>query len=533
MGFPLTRDDFPEHITPVMGDKLPELKQKLAGGAANSLNARENYVRLSSQIAFLTGHEFARDRQGRSYTRQEWEDVMHKCLSHLNDELMLGLDDAAVEAMTLCYTVLTEATRFGGDPVIGRRNGESTGVHSLHTMLQAQYIYQKALEENPPLSDDADFFRNFQMTCLMLAVHDLGELLGEAGSLAAAADAGNLAVKDKAAFERSVFDFAVRLAVQTVTDKKPKNEFYDRIDAVKSVMKVQNQGAFKTDEQLTAELAELMQSEIKLNNAGRGLFDFLKNAWEWIEEPGHSKYPFLGYLASACERIQGTRHLNRQLAESPGSPLKSDDGSIQIVRTSTLSPGYRIIANAQYVEGKLSSICESADKGLLRERALAEQAAARIYDTQMGLFRNMPQAFFRDPAYAKQETRLHNDGTPYTLEEVAKRKDEIALAGRVAEVEAGAIGSILRRKGKLREDFNESVLLTGRIAVTKQQVLALYQRAIDTKYLPAMNIIDGKKRSEILIVDLPERLTGVRALTESEHKKTADSIVKKTGFTPA
>lgn len=517
MGFPLTRDDFPAHIAPVMADKLPELKRHFAGGGAHFYNARENYIRLSSQIAFLTGNEYARDRQGRHYTRQEWEDVMHKCLTHLNDELMLGLDDTALEVFTLCYTMLAEATRFGGDPIIVREHGESTGVHSLHTMLQAQYIYQSAQEENPELAGDIDFFRNFQMTCLMLSMHDFGEVLGEAGSLAMAADAGNWAVKDKAAFERSVFDFAVRLAVQVVTDKRPREEFYNRVDAVKRMMKIQNQGLNKTDAELAAELADNLNEKIHLSNSGETLFQFLKKTWEWVEEPEKSAYPFLGYLATNCERMQGTRHLVRHLAESPGSPVELEDGNIGLIKTVSLSPGYRITANAQYVEGKLGLMCAAMDPAIhTREYAIARQTVRRAYETQVDLFRYMPAAFFTGKAPIS-ETRLHNDGTPFTVPEVSSRKKEIRLAADIATMEAGMLTS----------SFNESSLAIGRTAVTMEQVVGLYRRAIETKYLPFMIEADGKKRGEILVIDRPRWLTNQPVPTPEKISVIEESVRQK------
>lgn len=509
MGFPLTRDDFPASIAPMTARELPEIKKKLGGSEFSPISARENYARLSGQIVFLTGHQYAHDRQGRAYTRQEWEDVMHKCLSHLNDELMLGLSKEALDVLTLCYTVLTETPRYGGDPVIGRKEGENTGVHSLHTMLQAQYIYQKALEENQWLADDVDFFRNFQLTCLLLSVHDLGELLGEAGSLAAVADKGTFAVKDKTEFERGVFNFAVRLAVQTVTDKRPTHEFYDRIDAVRSLMNVQNKGTEKTDEQLAAELARHMKENIRLNYNGEKLFGFLKQAWEWVEEPAHSKSPFLGHLAAVCERMQGTRHLNRQMADSPRSLVHGTDGRDHMIRVARLTDSQRILVNADYVEGKLGFLCDAVDKRSPCEKTLAEQTAKRVYETMKSYLISMPDAFFRAPV---KETRLHNDGTPFTPSEAEARQAEIKIAESVAQYEAG----------ELQKIFSDVCLVTGRTALTNQQASALYQRAIDRKYLPRVIDQGGKKTAEILIHALPDRLTGlIRMPKEDEERITA------------
>ncbi len=508
MAFPLTRDDFPVAITPVSARDLPELNKKLGRSETSPMSARENYARLSGQIVILAGHEHAHDRDGRPYTRQEWEDVMHKCLSHLNNELMLGLSKDALEVLTLCYTALTETPRYGGDPVIGRIEGESTGVHSLHTMLQAQYVYQKALEENPHLSDDVDFFRNFQMTCLLLSVHDLGEILGEAGSLAAVADKGTFAVKDKTEFERGVFNFAVRLAVQVITDKKPKSEFYDRIDAVKSLMSVQNMGTEKSDEDLAAELARHMQEKIKLNYNGEKLFGFLRQAWEWVEEPAHSKSPFLSHLAAVCERMQGTRHINRQMANSPRSLVHGSDGRDHLVRVARLTPSYRIRVNADYVEGRLGFLCDAANLKEPREKILAEQAAARVYETMKGFLVSMPDAFFRA---AIRETRLHNDGTAFTPQETQARQAEIKIAEAVARYEEGELKKILT---------GAFSLVTGRTALTNEQATALYQRAIDRKYLP--RVIDNK--GEILIRAMPVRLTSMPDLPEPDEKRIAAQI---------
>ncbi len=518
MKLPLKRDDFPQGIRAVTAADLPALNARLNPGRdGNSTDIR--YARLSGQLAFLTGHEYAHDREGRPYTRQEWEDVFHKCLSHLNDELLLGLDDEVINVLTLCYTVLQETVRYGDDPMIGSVQGENTAVHSLHTLPQALYVYQSALEEYPALARDADFFRNFQMTCLLMAVHDLGEMLGEAGSVSNAAEAGTFKVKDKTEYERMVFNFGVRLAIQTVTEKKDKKEFYKAVDAVKALTNVQNRGMIMSDEQMAHELASHLKDEISLRPRGEKLFSFLRSSWEWIEAPEKSPHPFLGYLATVCERIQGTRHLNRHV-KNTFSPVKKGSNVI-LMTTSSLIPSYRTMTDAEYEEGRLGHLCAAVDRGSLAELAVAEKAVARTYRTRIGFMINTAKAFFLDPSI--EETRLHKDGTPYTLEEAKKRTREIALAGRIARLEGGALRFYAQQQ--LAGSFNAKALYTGWTAMTSSQAVSMYERAIRTKYLPALiDRGDGRMVGEVLSRDRPAALTGAPDFPLQEKENVEHAV---------
>jgi hypothetical protein len=514
--------EFPDVIQPVTAANFPELWETFGINKARN-SAEIQYERLSAQIAFVTGHEHAVDEGGYPYSREEWKRYLHKCLNHLNKELRLGMAPQMIDVLTLCYTALQESPRYGGDPVIEARKGENTAVHSLHTFLQALRIYQKAIESKPELSQNIDFFRSFQSTCLMMAVHDLGEIFGEAGSLAQVANAGDFAVKDKSAYERMAFNFGVRLAVQTVIDKAgSEKEFFDKIDLIKAATNIQNQGVNKTDQQLVSEVSHLLTGEIPLSRRAAKLFGFLQDHWDWVEHPKASRNPFLGYLAATCERVQGTRHLNR-MVKGANSPVALEDGRIEMVPTHSLMPGYRMLINGDYTEGHLGFMAEAIEPESPHEDILARQSTAWVYEAMRDLIKAGPVAFFTDPSV--REYKLHDDGSAFSPPEVKKRLDEIDIARKLAMLE----GEEITRQSALQDAFSQSALPIGKMAMTREQTVALYQRAIDRFFLPG--IIDtatGKKRSETLIRDRPSALTdcaGAGNLTYSaKTMKTAAAL---------
>ncbi|HEY8190766.1 MAG TPA: hypothetical protein VIF12_08770, partial [Micavibrio sp.] len=332
--------DFPDEIKPVMPADLPALWKGfgLQDGAKD--DAKQLYIRHSVMIAAWTGHEHTINKNGKPFTREQWHDNIHRSLSYLNKELGLGLAAEAVDVLALCYTALQGSPRYRGDPIIRAEHGENTAVHSLHTVLQAFRVYRNALEKQPELRNNVDFFRSFQTTCLMMAVHDLGEMFGEAGSLAQVGAAGNFNAKDKTEYERIVFNYGVRLAIRTVIDEKIKpKEFFRRMDAIRGGLHIQNQGVSKSDEQMAREVRRLLKEDPQLSARGRKLFNFMKTNWECVEKPKASPFPFQGYLAGSCERVQGTRHLNRMLSLS--TAIHHSDEGMHPVVMNNLSPGYR------------------------------------------------------------------------------------------------------------------------------------------------------------------------------------------------
>lgn len=489
---------FPAGIHEIQESDVPRLLAALTDHGR--YDAETTYVRLSNALVAQTGYQNAVGRDGKPYTRAQWEDVLHKSLSYLNRELSLGMDREVLDVMALCYATLSGATRFGNESLISREAGENTAVHSLHTFLQAQIIYQKALEESPELKKDVQFFRNFQATCLMMAVHDFGEMLGEACSLAQAMHAGSLDYKDKSAYERAVFNTAVRCAVSTVTSGLPKEKFYEEIDRLRGGVNVADNGHLRSDEDLTSNLGVHAAEPYPLNDKGEELFNFLLAAWDAIEKPSSSPMPFVGNVAGTCERIQGSRHFNRHMPTSQCT-ITNPDGTTATVLMANLTPAVRMIANAEYTEGKLAALCASTDESILRETAVRDQALVRAYETQRDFFKNMSEAFFRLPIFT--ETRLPADGSPYDLQTANRRRDEIALARDVAEREFNHVLDSAAKTGGLTGEFNCHSVDTGYSAVKAAEAVELYQYAANTRFKPSMVRVNGRETGQILIRDLP------------------------------
>lgn len=503
--------DFPDVIRPVTAGQLGELYTAFGLNGGRAYSAEVRYERLSSRIAGWTGYEHTHDRHGRPFNRAEWHENVHRSLDYLNRELALGMDRQFVDVLSLCYLALQESPRYCGDAAIEPVRGENTAVHSIHTILQAFRVFQKTLEEKPELKKNLAFFQSFQMTCLMMAVHDLGEMLGEAGSLAQVANTGNWAVKDKSAYERAVFSHGVRLAISAVIDKTMSEaDFMRRIDTIRAGSNIQNQGLNKSDSDMVREVSAHMGDDVPLSARGRKLFGFMSHLWEMVEDPGHSDNPFLGYLAAVCERTQGTRHINR-MVETAKSPHLHEDGRLEMIPTHSLMNGKRMVTNALYTEGHLGPMCHAIDPASPFQKDIARQAVAWAYEAVAGFFSMGPEAFFTDARFP--ETAYHADGSPLAPEEVAMRRHEITVARTIAEAECKAI---LSGHGGGRDageglcgSFAAAACPIGRVAVLRQPVLEMYRRAIAQGYLPGMVEAGGKSRSEVLILDTPAALVGV------------------------
>lgn len=523
--------DFPDTITPVTAAKLPEIHEAFGLKDGRRYSAEIRYERMSSRIAGWTGHEHTEDRHGHPFSRAEWLESIHKSLSYLNTELVLGFDKQMIEVLTLCYGALQESPRYSGDAVIEAKKGENTAVHSLHTMLQAFRVYQKALDAKPELANNIDFFKSFQRTCLMMAVHDLGEMLGEAGSLAQVANTGNWGVKDKAAYERMVFNFGVRLAIKTVIDKQgTEADFFKKIDSIRMASNIQNQGASKSDQQMVTEVGAHLGDEIHLSARGRKLFQFIYNAWECVEEPQHSDNPYLGYLAAICERVQGTRHINRMLVTSK-SPHDLGNGQMGMIMTHKLSPGYRMFTNADYSEGHLGWLNHYTDPQSPYEKVLAQQAIAWSYETVRNFYAMGPEAFYIDPALQAKDLKLHDDGSAFTPDEVKIRLSQIETAKKIALLERGDISNQLQQPS-LCDTFSAAVIPFGAQAVLRDDIVRMYDKAIEQKFMPGIQnesgqpLLNGKgqPRGMILVRDRPAALV---EFSQDNIKSYAPKTIKQ------
>ncbi len=515
--------DFPDDITPAGRMDFRKLAQAFGIQSERPQSAEIVYERLSAQIAALTGHEFTTNRHGRAFSRAQWHENLHKSLSYINERLHLGLKRPVVDMLALCYTVLQESPRYRGEPVIEQHKGENTAVHSLHTPLQAFRIFQKALETQPLLGEDVDFFRSFQMICLTMLVHDLGEMFGEAGSLAQVVSAGSFDVKDKTAFERAVFTHGVRLAISCAIDGAiSEKDFFDRIDRIKGNLNVQNQGTKKSDEQMAGEVKAQTGEDVTLSRHGQNLFAFLLENWEGIENPDHSRHPFLYRLGAVCERVQGTRHLNRMITSCLNQVMK-DDGSTEDVLVHSLSVGRRLTVNAQYCEGHVGELSAETDENSEMEKTLRRFALEWVYQTSIDFFEKGPEAFFLK-TYFINETPRHEDGSPFSPREARQRQEEIKLARAVATYEAEQIA---KSSSRFQSEFSGAAgLPMGLVALRREDVVELYRRALATGYVPGIvedrDPKTGKiyKRGEILLLDRPAALTGLMFDREA-HKRDA------------
>lgn len=533
---------FPDVIKAFNPADIANYQKVFLSHTGEILDTKQAYDRHTSSIAMLTGHENAINRSGRPYNRSEWEEALGRSWRYLNQNLNLGFSDEMLEVVTLCYTALKSASRFGNDPAIEPVKGENTAVHSTHTLLQSFYVHAQALHEEPALANDPVFFQHFQMSCILLMVHDFGEQLGEPGSLADADHHKTMDAKDKYEFEKTVFDYTVRLAIKTVFERKDSKYFYDILDAVKDQVSIQNAAHSKSDESMTQELiaafenlpADLLgvfddepkhiktSKDIKLPERGQGLFNFLKKSWEWVETPDQSPLPFLGYFSGMCERIQGTRHINRHFLTAQ-SQVIDDQGRSSSIPTVRLMPSSRFVSNARYCESRAAFLCDAANPQNVLQKTLTDQVLTRNNTTIAELLENMPEAFFLDSSI--KELAFHTDGSAFSARETAQRQREIQLAYKIAEMEEKARCD---DADGLPQTFNKHSYALGgenRIAIKREHAVAFYREAIAQRYWPKLIIgTHGKKTPEILILSRPKELCG-DDIPLGENQKTTKATI--------
>ncbi|MDX1975371.1 MAG: hypothetical protein SFT92_06810 [Rickettsiales bacterium] len=399
----------------------------------------KEYTALTRKIVKLTGHEYIGTKDT-LISRPEREARYRKALELVNNQLQLGMDDKDLRIMTLAYVALSEVSRFGGEPLMdSERYGENTATHSIHTPLRMHKILRKALQRmNAKESEESQHLR--QMTGLCLLMHDLGEAIGEPGSLAQESTQKGFK-KDKPAIEAVVMDFILRLATHAVEADDPQ-AFYSRLDQIK--MKDMHQRAsVSSNEELLATVRDKLGEAPSISADGEARVELFSDLWNVVEHP--NKTPerfaaeptaFISLLASMNEHAQGTGHFvkfnHKDREYDPNSQ----------VRPTWLAQSVRVMKNASYTEGELGHLYAQAKTPL--EKAVAIEAKKEAYTKMIDVLRWGPGAVDRALQSAEENTEL-----PVTHPGRQEEMSQLLLRSMDQEAEPYAIRTIEDRDNLL------------------------------------------------------------------------------------
>lgn len=440
-------------------------------------NADQEYRDLTQQIVKLTGHEVI-NPEGALIPREQREENYRDAIVLLNKRLKLGMDEKDIEIMTLVYTALSEVPRFGGDIHMDPIKGENTGTHSIHTPIRAHKLIRKALEKlQLPESRESVVMR--QLTCLCLVPHDIGEAIGEPGSLAQEVDHAHVKFsKNKPEAEKLVLNAIMRMAAHAVERKEAHDDdayqkyFYAHLDRIKMPDISKHALVSSNEEFLTTVRDRLgIPPEITMDSEGR--ISTFSAFWNMIEEKDYvpNRFQgdttingkFIGWLASLSEHIQGTAHFIKF--------LQKEDDPTQKLFPAKLMQSARIVANMKYTEGELGMLFANAHTDF--EKALAIEAKKEVYRKCIDFLSHGPAAIDRNATNISEYKPNH-----------PKRPEEIkTLVDKSAEE-----GALQKQAG------NEQAI---RNIETKERLIAMYEWAREQdNFIPAAG--------QILITSPPE-----------------------------
>lgn len=429
----------------------------------------DEYWNLTYQLVALTGHEQAFEEAGGLKPRAEREANYRKAVGVVNRNLKLGFDETDVEILTLVYTALSEVTRFGGNEHIAPEKAENTGTHSIHTPLWANLIIRRALERlGQEENRESVVMRQLAGMCLL--PHDLGESLGEPGSLAQESKIAGFQ-KDKPAAEKLIANAILRLAAHAV-ERGDYRLFYQRLDEMK-IPDIETTAPAQSNEEFLAQVKEKLgvPPQIGVENEGRvaTFMDF----WVMQEHAGHvpARFQgetsihedFLSAFSSFSEHQQGEGHILVFLQ-------KQDEPERGLVSWSKVN-SFRQMKNLKYNEGEVGDLFAAAKTPL--EKAIAVEAKREAYAKSIEFLREGAAAVNREAAM-DSELPADNLGREAEIAELARRS---AAEGQMQQFTG--TGQAIRT------------------VETKERLIAMYEWARDNDdFIP--------KPGQILIYDPPE-----------------------------
>lgn len=444
----------------------------------------DEYWDLTRKLVYLTGHENWNLSGDAIAVYERRYGRFNVALETLNKYLKLNFDAKDIDLLTLVYVALSDSSRFGENEHIAEEFRENTASHSLHAPLHAHLLIRRALERlKSDETEESVTLRYVISRCLLM--HDLGEALGEPGSLAQESKNEDFA-KDKPIVEELV----ARRILQNAAAAHGTGDVVGFLLRLKDIQipNISAQAITLNDDDFLALVQSYLGPEPQISAEQQAHVDGLMDFWKLHEQTQaparfatmNLNHDFIRQFASLSEHLQGEGHYLLFIEDGPDGK----GGAVSAERMQS----YRQIRNLNYNEGEVGNVFAAAKTPL--EKAIAIEAKRQAYETSIGFLKKGPDAIDRN-ATAQTELEAADPG----------RRAEIAELGRCSEEEgatldAQGLGHVIRT------------------IETKERLIAMYEWARDNDdFIPAPG--------QTLIIDPPAEFKAV------EGKFTAAAAASK------
>lgn len=364
----------------------------------------------------------------------------------LNEALGLGWEPRTLAVLTLVDEALAKVIRFRDDPHMQGGMGDSTAAHQKQCLLMMHQVFEEA-----ELTKTQK--QNYRDMMVAIGLHDAGEAMGEATTVAGLAKTGNLTGAgngDKETFEREITAFVIKLADYAVSQGNP-SIFHDVITDITATADIETRGT-----EGLAEVPALLEKYARQYGLGGDypLSDQLQHYLAcYTEVETEDNHSFMRTAVKNVERIHGNRYLMRNAGLGEGGiPLKH-----------TISN--RMLTSLLRNERGLPEMFRLASTP--EERAIAIEVAKTGYRTALEYLDKSPPIMDRNVTPASEPPL----STPEAAEEnaVAKYRERLPM-----------VQQSLRENGSLFARHDQETVLRLRVLYN-----AALKAVSDGTYVPA------------------------------------------------
>lgn len=420
-------------------------------------------------------------------------------LELLENRAKLRIDPVERDVLTLMFTRLSRAVRFGEDYLLEKGLGENSAVHSLHCVGLYNEMYRRPglLDEKKQDAAVTKLRQDGSLACLL---HDNGEILGEYSSLAQRSLGSRAG--DSRGLERAVFRCALTIAFHSVQENE-KVVFYEEIDSLADLV---SQGLEHVSEYsmlipLVGKYQDRCMEGKSLSKANERRLNRFIRIFDLVEAPEEARSDrekFCGWSVKVVEHLQGTRHLLRFCTKSPGTErmrvfttptLESDEAGDEsrVKERATLyssdTPSARVLQNMDFLEYGLGELFACASREDEAQMALAKAIRNAVYETAIEFLSISSSIVDRTATEENPEVKAVAAETAKENPDLKKLRKKIRRAEKALEEERKVL--FARRdemKATLSDDAYSRTLLP---IETRERLMSLYRQAINQDHIPS------------------------------------------------
>jgi hypothetical protein len=351
-------------------------------------------------------------------------------LKYNNEASTLGLNAQELKIMDYMLSGLSSANRFLGNESIDNNFGENSATHSLQSIaLMEKILYSTAVNIERNDENIRNLIELRQFAGLSLLVHDMGEILGEAGY----ATGGAIFNSDfsKTQMEQAILEKSLLMAIHAVETDESKDAFLTKLDEMRNQMQLEQKakdGSIITKKDIIPILEQQNLAVEDLSSEGQVFFKQIMSLWCISEYAGKGdnqaiakfndtsvKLPqnpdFVGKFVKNIDSLQGSKHWLRfaNLDLLTGNNEETEE----------------IITQLNYREKRLSSLFNSAEEENIVEQQIARVMRDNIYESSI-MF--IDKIFKQPPAI-----------TGMSDIEIAKTRTQMMLCGKMIQLYREAI----------------------------------------------------------------------------------------------